>query len=148
MINYILLSEKEEGLLQAALLKRISNVNVHTLEYKGGLKMCAFIQMFFETGISLIITTGNLADNITLLDETDFFDEKSKYKLQEGVEMKVSPLDSFEEIIGRKLINVEGIQKPDEEYYWQLDFVFETGTLHVEALIDEINYSLVQKAVE
>jgi len=68
--------------------------------------MCAFIQKFFETGISLIITTGNLADNITLLDETYFLDEKSKYELQEGVEIKVSRsvADFFRQVKNRFLI--------------------------------------------
>lgn len=149
MINYNLLSEKEEVLLQAALLKRISNIYVHTLEYKEGLKIYAFIQMTFEKSVSLIITTGKFADNIVLLGESDFLKEKIKYDLQEDVEMKASIFNSFEEIIGGKLLNVECIQKPDEEYYWQLNFIFEKRTLHIDALIDEVGFSLMNnKAAE
>ena len=144
MVNCDLLSEKEEGLIQAALLKRISNVYVYTLEYKEGLKICAFIQLAFESSISLIITTGKLADNIVLLDETDFYKEKDKYSLQDDVEMKVNVFKNFKKIIGGKLLNVECVQKLDEEYYWQLNFVFEKSTLHIDALIDEVEFYIIE----
>lgn len=142
MMNCNLLNRKESEILRAAFLKCLSSVYAHTLEYKEGLTICAFIQIVFEENISLIITTGDFADNIVLMDESDFKTEKERYSLQDDVEMKTRMINEFEEIIGEKLIDVECVKKPDEEYYWQLNFNFQKKVLNISALIDEIEFSI------
>ena len=39
-------------------------IEIYTLEYKGGLKICAFIKMVFDSFITVVITTGKFADSM------------------------------------------------------------------------------------
>ena len=146
MIDCNLLSRNERRFLQDAISKNINAVEIYTLEYKEGLKICAFIKMVFEKGSPLIITTGKFADNILLLDEFDFLKEKKRYDLQGDVEVKVSSLSNFEafdNINGKLLADVKCIKKPNEEYYWQFNFILEKKLFIINALIDELEFSIV-----
>ena len=137
-----LLNEKEKRVLENASLKSLTHARIYSLEYKDGLKIFAFLRLTFEANIYLTITTGKFADNIVFLDELDFSNEMDKYTRQDGVDLKVSTLPDSERIVDQKLLNVECIQKPDEEYYWQFNFHFSETTLHIGALVDELRVSL------
>jgi hypothetical protein len=141
MLNCNLLNKNESELIQTTFSKCLSGVYAHILEYKDGITICIFIRIVFEGNTSLIITTGSFADNIVLLDESDFKTEKEKYDLQDDVEMRLHMMNDFEEIVGKKLINVECVQKPNEEYYWQMNFIFQKRALNIRALIDELQAS-------
>lgn len=140
-MNCNLLNKEENEILRTAILKCLSSVYAYNLKYKNGLTICAFIQIDFEEKISLVISTGDRADNIVIIDESDFKKEKEKYRLQDDVELKLCVVNDLQEIIGDKLIDVECEQKPDEEYYWLLKFKFQKKILNISALIDALEFS-------
>ena len=146
MIECNLLSRKERTVLQDAISKNINSIEIYTLEYKEGLKICAFIKMVFEKCNPFVITTGKFADNILLIDEFDFLKEKKRYDLQDDVEMKVSSPDNFEafdDIKEKLLLDVICIKKPNEEYYCQFKFTLEKKSFIITALIDELEFSIL-----
>ncbi|MEK7224917.1 MAG: hypothetical protein AAB221_04455 [Bacteroidota bacterium] len=147
MIECNLLSIRERKILQNVLLKKIYDVEIYTIEYNKDLKICAFIKMVFEDSNTLIVTTGKFADNILLLDEFRFLEERKKYDSQDNVETKVNHLSSsetFNVMKGKLLLEIFCIQKPDEEYYWQINFIFEKKSFIIHGLVDEVEFSIVE----
>ena len=141
MIDCNLFDGREKELIREAFLSKLKALNIYTLEYEAELKICAYIQLVFEYDLLVTITTGDLADNLIILDESEFLKQKDNYLGQDGVEVILTVNKTNEE----QLISFRCTQKPQEEYYWELDFVFEFTTLHIDALIDEVQLTIIPR---
>lgn len=145
MINFRLFNEKEKQLLNSAYLERVQDILITTLEYNDRLKVCAFIQFSFTNKEPFAITTGDLADNIILIDEQEFASQKNKYSTQPNVKVITKKFREFEKVFDEILLKIECSQKPDEEYYREIKFEFNSGSINIYSLIDELRILFIPK---
>lgn len=143
MMKYNLLSDKEHALIKAVLFKTLKSAEVYFLDYRRELTICAFIRLHFDDEVSLIVSNGEYADNIILISEFEFSLHKDKYLAQDGVTIKVIAFAELEKMSGDTLINIEFIRKPDDDYYWKVDLILTNMTMHINALIDELNFAVI-----
>ncbi|MCB9059863.1 MAG: hypothetical protein H6627_14955 [Calditrichae bacterium] len=141
MIGCNLFTEKERDILTKAYSKKLNTVLLHMLEYNNEFEVCSFVQLCFESQISIIITTGRFADDLIIIDDADLLLEKENFNTQSNTRFKTINIKNTNQILEENLISIDCIEKPEEGYYWQLKFNFISKTLNVSALIDAVEAS-------
>ncbi|NCI48578.1 hypothetical protein GWC95_01495 [Sediminibacterium roseum] len=128
--------------LRHALNAKSIAVYLYELQYANGFAVTAYLKLIFENGTCFFLGTGSMADNLIVMNESEFKKEESYYQLQEGVKLLKVESEYTNQLAGKQLTDLKCFQKPGEPYCCQIDFCFQDHILEVFAAIDGLLVSV------